>query len=245
MTSQRGKFSFPGALSKRSQLMQQMRIRTLMIGALLILGTARYFCQGQNPHDPFIGILHLGTGVSSIYDFNWDYPNGADIPFQLGLKTIKYVSKKQHLEFGVLLSKRGASYRKVTQYSSVRSGREWYPIRLFYIDIPVSFHFTNDLFKYGRSMYLIGLSPGYLAVPASSNSISELHSEYVRSFFISAFFGVSYKMKSPIRWTLILNQSLTSVIRPEYREEFEDGQDVFGRNIVPVELMLSFGYILN
>jgi hypothetical protein len=196
--------------------------------------------------------LTIGTGIGSIIDFH-EGNSGFILPFQLGIRTEKDISRNGYLTFGFSVTKRGNRYRDYYEYQDNHSGTMVThhiftneSLRLYYLDVPISYYRSVDWLegKYNPYFY-VGLNNSLL-LKVRNNTNPVLHSEekYFRDYNTSFFTGIELQQNSNIHLNLTLNHSLLSVIKPEYQDEILDNGDNMGVRVYPVELILSCLYII-
>lgn len=201
------------------------------------------YALSQNQYTPFKGAVQLGTGLSTIIDFNPENI-GILIPYQIGIGTFKYVSSSEYLAFGFTVTKRGTHYLEKIEYQGGTS-RTWYRLTLHYLDVPVSFHSSISWFKKHNSFFFVGLNNSVLLKYPVHRNVLHVDDEFFRVYNISIFAGISIQKHKNFRWSFKLNQSILSILKPEFKEEIQKINEDYGVRVYPIEFIVSCAYVFD
>ncbi len=219
-----------------------MRIGFKVIFILLLLAVHNNGLA-QNQYTPFKGAVHLGTGVSTIIDFNFDN-SGFAIPFQLGIETFKFVNSRKYVAFGFSVTKRGTRYYEKEEYQNYTT-KSWNRLTLLYLDLPLSYHSSVSWFSKHYAFLIFGLNNSFLLKYPTYNSALEVDDEYYRRYNISLFTGLSMQKHRNFRWSLVLNQSILSILKPEYKDEIQAINEDYGVRVFPIEIIVSCAFVFD
>lgn len=84
-----------------------------------------------------------------------------------------------------------------------------------------------------------------LIKPPAIRSALDINESYFRKYAFSVFTGVSFKRSQNFNWSISINQSLVSIVKPEFKEEIELISEEYNVYVYPVELLVSIAYIIN
>jgi len=193
-----------------------------------VLGLSVY---SQDIHSPFIGVASIGTGISTIFDFQSDN-NGASIPLEIGIEALKYVSTKSYFQIGFSFSSRGSRYYEKINNGGIVS-KSWYRLTLRYLDLKVSYNRYIGSLKSMDSYFLAGLNNSYLLQQPPYSDLLEFEVSDFREYNLSAFLGVRVMTSTKSSISCKINQSLISVLDKSYKI------------VLPIEVLFSFSYRLS
>jgi len=210
-----------------------------------------FFALAQNQYAPFKGSVHLGTGIGTIIDFNLDNA-GFLFPIQIGVEAMKYLSPTEYLTFGFTVANRGTRYRERIESQTYRDrmmfthrSTTWYVLKLLYLDVPISYHISISWFNKYDSFFLTGLNNSWLLRPPIYNGALRVDDEFFRNYNMSLFAGISIQKHRNFRWSCKLNQSILSILKPEFKKEIKEIDEKYSARIFPVELIITCAFIFN
>lgn len=213
---------------------------------LSVLHLSALFCYSQNKYDQFSGSLNIGTGYSTLIDFNHN-SKGYIVPFQFGVRTQKFITGENYLEFGILFSNKGIDY--IMFYydnDGTRIGEDHYNLSL------KCFEISTRYFRKCENMEKIDLNFYYGLNLAVIPVVPEVHpgrtidvpASYFRKFCPTANSGYSVMVHRNIRLDLGLNIFLLPVIKKEYEDDFSSLVTYYKPKLFPAEILLSINVFI-
>ena len=198
-----------------------------IIPLLCILGLSAY---SQDIHSPFTGVVSIGTGISTVFDFQ-SGNNGASIPLEIGIEALKYVTSKSNIQIGFSFSTRGSRYYEKIDNGGIVS-KSWYRLSLRYLDLKVSYNREIGTLKGMDTYFFVGLNNSYLLQQPTYSDLFEFEVSDFRDYNISGFIGARIMTSRRSSISCKINQSIISVLDKSYSI------------VLPIELLISFSFRL-
>lgn len=215
-------------------------MKTLLI-ILLVHYLSSIFCYSQDKHDQFTGSINLGTGLSSIIDLN---PNskGYIIPFQIGVRTQKFIDREKYIEFGIIYSKKGSHWIEwIYLNNGTLIGEEHYDLSLRCFEISTRFFQKCENIKKIDLNYYYGLNLAIMPIAPEIHlgTTIDVQESYFRKYFPTINSGYSIMLHRNFRIDLGLNFFLLPLVKKEFEDDFSSFVNYYKPKMFPAELILS------
>lgn len=218
---------------------------------ILLLLTA-HTISAQNQYSPFVGGFEVGTGYSTIIDFNREnnikvnrdltmeqlFYLSPFIPYQFGFVTAKYLNHYKYLELGLLFRKTSVGWIQLHYGGWGIPG-----INLYSFDLPVKYYFPTKTLRYAADTYF-GIVPSWLVHPDvySGDSYDGIEEEYFRDSYVSLCTGIT-RERGNVRVKMHASMAITSVVTNRYRKDIPREERAYGGVIFPFEILFCWAYI--
>jgi hypothetical protein len=219
---------------------------TKKITILLVLSLSSIFCYSQNRYDQFTGSINLGTGYSTLIDFNRN-SKGYIVPFQFGVRTQKFIARENYLEFGILYSNKGIHWVKwIYLKNGTLIGEEHYDLSLRCFEISTRYfkkcQFIEKIdlnYYYGLNLAIMPIAP-----EIQLGKTIDIQASYFRKYCPTINSGYSLMIHKNLRIDLGLNFFLLPLLKKEFEDDFSSLVTYYKPMMFPAELILSLNVFI-
>ncbi|MFH0758714.1 MAG: hypothetical protein V2B15_15605 [Bacteroidota bacterium] len=217
--------------------------------------------SAQKANQPFSGAIEMGLGWGIPIDFNIDNNiltskflgyRLLEIPWQAGIHVSKALGPVSYMELGLVFHERSSSWASSYAYTqgnppgiTTHYINEHHVLALDCIDFSLKYY---KFLKYGKNRELYafgGIAPLWVLHVAYADDLNNnsVPRDCFRSWNLAVNGGLALE-KGNIRWKLLFDLAVVSVVNSEYARVVPEEERAWGTKIYPFEVLLCCAYLI-